>query len=524
MTNTTTLQRLRVVGAFVLLCATPRCFGGDNTWTNSTETSAWNFTDANWTAPTKWSDVNVDGAVFDAGGVGPLTLQESVIARSLAFEVDGYSLVAPYNKGIRLSDGGVGARDPGEIHVAAGTATIDATLVGVVPVKKTGTGRLVLSRNVANSGGILIEEGTLQITGQTFSPPSISGPIVNNATLEFTHPAGLVNAGNVAGTGDLVINGGTDSVLSADDSTYTGDTYIQSGTLEVRTLATPRVYNDAVLSLSTAGQISEKAYSGVISGSGEVRVTGFGTYLLTGNNTYTGVTSVQNAKLIIGDGATSGSVGGSIGMYGDGCAVEFRRADDVVFNGSIGGSGQFIKYGSGKLTVLGNLIVTGAGAIVDEGTLIVTDGWSPHPLVGGTFAANAGAVLRFERTIDSEGYGYFITGTGQFEKAGPATMSLLEPWSFAGQTVVEAGTLRFANKSQFYLHGDIVNDGNVVFAGASQYDGVMSGSGNVTIERFESITFRGSNSYTGVTTIPARTTLSLEGPNGAIVGDVAVDG
>ncbi|MCA9234582.1 MAG: hypothetical protein KDA44_03895, partial [Planctomycetales bacterium] len=50
------------------------------------------------------------------------------------------------------------------------------------------------------------------------------------------------------------------------------------------------------------------------------------------------------------------------------------------------------------------------------------------------------------------------------------------------------------------------------------------GSGNVTIERFESITFRGSNSYTGVTTIPARTTLSLEGPNGAIVGDVAVDG
>ena len=96
------------------------------------------------------------------------------------------------------------------------------------------------------------------------------------------------------GTGALALTkSGTGTLTLTGTNTYTGGTTISAGTLQL---------GNATATGSIVGNIIDNAYcssidrygfgfNGAISGTGSVVQTGPGTVTLSGNNTYTGVTT-----------------------------------------------------------------------------------------------------------------------------------------------------------------------------------------------------------------------------------------
>ena len=73
-----------------------------------------------------------------------------------------------------------------------------------------------------------------------------------------------------------------------------------------------------------------------IAGSGSLTKLGTGTLTLTGSNTYSGGTTISGGTLQIGDGGTSGSI---TGVVFDNANLAFDRSNDVIFAGTVSGSG-----------------------------------------------------------------------------------------------------------------------------------------------------------------------------------------
>lgn len=140
--------------------------------------------------------------------------------------------------------------------------------------------------------------------------------------------------------------------------------------------------NSGNLTVSNGGD-----FGGVIAGdTGTVDLTG-GTLTLTGENTFTGATTVASGSLQIGNGGTTGSYAGNIANEG---SVIFNRSDDIAYGGVVNGSGNLVKDGNGTLTLTGVNAYTG-GTEVNAGTLQIGDGGTNGIIIGDI--ANAGGVV-----------------------------------------------------------------------------------------------------------------------------------
>ena len=135
-------------------------------------------------------------------------------------------------------------------------------------------------------------------------------------------------------------------------------------------------------------------FSGVIEGGGTLGTislvkAGAGGLILTGNNLYTGGTTVSGGTLALGNGGTSGEILGPV-VLSNHSALVFDRANDVDFTASISGTGSLTKEGAGTLTLEGTNSYTD-GTSVLGGTLLITsaialpNGTSLTVGAGGTF-------------------------------------------------------------------------------------------------------------------------------------------
>ncbi|EAZ0340973.1 hypothetical protein BIV64_23450, partial [Salmonella enterica subsp. enterica serovar Meleagridis] len=88
---------------------------------------------------------------------------------------------------------------------------------------------------------------------------------------------------------------GDDALTLSGANSYTGGTLISGGTLiasNVEALGTGDVTNNATLELNTGGDFTNN-----ISGSGQVVKSGDETLTLSGSNTYTGGTTINDGTL-----------------------------------------------------------------------------------------------------------------------------------------------------------------------------------------------------------------------------------
>ena len=326
-------------------------------------------------------------------------------------------------------------------------------------------------------------------------------------------------------------------------------------------------------------------YGGIITGSVGYFKTGEGTLLLSGNNTYTGDTTISAGTLtvsgtladttdVINSGVYDVDATDTIQSLSGAGAVELASGiilttgdggDDTV-SGVVSGAGALTKAGSGTLTFSANNTYTGdttisAGTLKLTGTLAdttdvinsgtydvdVTD--TIQSLSGsGAVELASGITLTTGDSGDDTVSGV-ISGTGSLEKTGSGTLTFSGSNTYTGDTIISAGTLKL--KGTLAETTDVINSGTYDVdasdtiqslsgsgavelasgitlttgdSGDDTISGVISGAGALAKAGSGTLTLSGSNTYTGSTTLSAGTIAISSSANiGATPGTVDAD-
>jgi autotransporter-associated beta strand protein len=228
---------------------------------------------------------------------------------------------------------GLGVAGGGTINTAAGvTATIASALVGGAgsSLTKVGAGTLTLSGANSYSGGTLLNAGTL-----------------------------AVGSASAIGTGTLQMAGGATLRANVPALTLANALSLSSGTATIDTGS------------------HDLGLIGVISGTGTFSKTGAGLLTLSGANTYSGATWIQEGTLRMGgvdvlpnqtavqvsagaifdlSGMTQsvGSLSGTGNVLLGGTTLTAGGNDgSTTFSGTISGAGSLLKTGTDTLTLNG---------------------------------------------------------------------------------------------------------------------------------------------------------------------------
>jgi autotransporter-associated beta strand protein len=205
-----------------------------------------------------------------------------------------------------------------------------------------------------------------------------------------------------------------------------------------------------------------------------VSKVGTGTLTLAGSSLYTGGTTINGGALVVGDGASAGSLSGSVVNNG---ILAFNRSNAYTFAGLMSGSGALRQLGSGTLTLSQTNTYTGSttvgagvlayGAVRATGTgdLAVSGG----TLSLGSYSGTAGAVVLTSGAIT--GAGGTLTSTAGFSVSSGAVSAVLA--GSVGLTKSTAGTVTLSG-ANVYTGTSCVNAGTLMAKGAAAIAAVLA--------------------------------------------------
>ncbi len=463
---------------------------------------------------------NFAGAISGTGTVNKVVLASTLVLTG-ANTYTGATTI-PGNTTIRIGNGGTTGSIVSDVSNGGALAfnrsddsIYAGTISGTGTVTKLGDGKLSLTETNTYTGITTISGGTLSIGAGASG--SIVGDVVNNANLTFNRSSAAY-LGVISGTGTVTIVFGNQSL--GGPNTYTGATTVTNGRLTIGTGGTTGsivsdVVNDANMDFFRSNNIT---YAGVISGTGAVTKLGAGMLSLTGDNTYTGVTTISNGILDIGGLGTNGSI---VGNVVNNSVIRFSRVDVISYDGSISGSGSLDKQGgASNLTLTGANTYTG-GTTISTGDLNIGVTNNPGSIVGDVL--NNGA-LNFQNSGISTTFAGVISGVGLLTQKGiNSTLILTGANTHTGGTTVFFGTLQIGNGGTTgSFVGNVTNQSALAFnrSNAIAYGGVVSGVGSLSKLGAGTLTLTAANTYTGTTTVSAGT-LALTG-TASVAGSLAI--
>ena len=177
--------------------------------------------------------------------------------------------------------------------------------------------------------------------------------------------------------------------------------------------------------------------SGQVVGSGSLTKINGQRLTLSGNNTYTGTTTISAGILEIGAAGRLGGGSYSNTITNNGTLI-YSGTNAQTLSGVISGTGNLTQNGSGTLTLSGNNTYSGATTI-SAGTLEIG---AAGRLGGGSYAQNISNNATFIYSgTNAQTLSGVISGTGALTKNGTGTLTLSGNNRFNGTTTVSAGTL-----------------------------------------------------------------------------------
>lgn len=332
------------------------------------------------------------------------------------------------------------------------SVTFANVISGTGSAKQAGTGTTILTGANTYTGGTTIAAGTLQI-GNGGTAGSITGDITDNAVLAFNRSDVVTYGGVVSGSGSLTQQGSGTLVLTG-DNTYTGGTAVNAGNLQLGNGGTTGsvsgdIADNAALTFNHSGSTT---YGGVVSGSGSLTQQGSGALVLTGNNTYTGGTTINAGTLQLGNGGTTGGV---LGDIIDNTALVFDRSNTTTYGGVVSGAGTLTQQGSGTTTLTGASTYTG-GTTINAGTLQLTGAGAIGS--GQVNLAGAGTLLINNPASGNFTFTNALTGSGILQailgnSTNTFTLGNTVGSAFTGTIAIGGGTFMLDSNAQSAMPG-----------------------------------------------------------------------
>ena len=366
-----------------------------------------------------------------------------------------------------------------------------------------------------NAGNLFLEANATGTAGNTVLGSGASDILIGNTS--GAYDAGLETNSAVTVSRNLRAQSGNTGVItiggnSASTSTFSGSLFLgtNSGTGKGVTLS------------SAAGGTT--IFSGVIqdptsvSGAGLLRISGPGTVVLSGANTYAGGTSIDGGTLSISLSTNLGANAGGVTINAGTLEItsgfstnrvftlanaastfQIDPAQTLTITSVIAGGGALTKNGTGTLTLSGANTYSG-GSTLNSGTTIISSVNSLGATgvaatinaatleVAATFTStrnftlgSATSTLQVDPTFTFTANAIF-SGTGTLNKTGTGTLVLGGVNTYTGATNVNAGTLRNG------IANVILDTSAVTVASGATYDlnsfsetiGSLAGGGTVT--------------------------------------------
>ncbi|WP_237442328.1 autotransporter-associated beta strand repeat-containing protein [Saccharibacter sp. EH60] len=396
--------------------------------------------------------------------------------------------------------------------------TLGAAISGTGALNQNGSGTTTLTGNSSYSGPTAINKGTLQLGNGGTSGSIASQAIADNGTLALNRSDDVTLGATISGTGALNQNGSGTTTLTG-DSTYSGPTAINAGTLQLGnggtsgSIASQAITDNGTLALNRSDDVTLGA---AISGTGALNQNGLGTTTLTGNNSYSGPTAINAGTLQLGNGGTSGSIASQ--AITDNGTLTVNRSDDVTLGAVVAGSGALNQNGAGTTTLTGNSTYSGPTAI-NKGTLQLGNGGTSGSIASQAITDNG--TLALNRSDDVT-LGAVVSGSGALNQNGAGTTTLTGNNTYSGRTVINKGTLQLGNggTSGSIASQAIADNGTLALNRSDDVTlgATISGTGGLDQNGSGTTTLTGNNTYSGRTVINKGT---LQLGNGGTSGSIA---
>ena len=361
---------------------------------------------------------------------------------------------------------------------------------------------------------------------------------------------------------------GDDILFQGMQFTVSGYTLTGAGAFVLQPTGTAIITTDSGVAATIAAPIA---------GTGGLNKAGLGLLSLTGDNTYSGGTTVSGGALRVASDTNLGNASGGLVLDGGELVAgngfsSFRpvllTAHDGTLAATAGGVTDFQGSitGSGSLTVgdvvnTGTVDLSGTNAYLGSTTAVTgttlralsTGALSPASAftVAGTLDLNGfsnqigslagsgkvtnggldGAVLTAGGSSSTTFSGVLQDGTSSlgFTKIGTGTLTLTGANTYHGDTTTSGGTLQIGDGGTTgSIVGNVINNASLVFNRSDDVtlSGIVSGTGSLTQIGPGTLTLTGTNAYEGGTTVSGGAALNVAGDTnlGSPGGEINLNG
>ncbi|MCL9590845.1 fibronectin-binding autotransporter adhesin ShdA [Salmonella enterica subsp. enterica serovar Enteritidis] len=423
-------------------------------------------------------------------------------------EIDGGILAA--KDAAALGTGDVTIAESATLELSQGT--LDNNVTGEGQIVKSGSDELIVTGANDYSGGTTISGGTLTAD---HADSLGTGTIANNGVLQVGEGE-LKNT--LSGTGSLVKIGTGELTLNGDND-YSGGTTISDGTLiadHADSLGSGDIDNSGVL------KVGEGELKNTLSGSGLLVKTGTGELTLSGDNSYSGATTITDGTLIaanvnaLGSGDIDNS--GTLMLDANG-AFELANitthtdATTALAAGSTLDAGQLTQENGSTLSIdLGAATddamitadsVTLGGTLNVTGIGSVTDSWTPEAYTYTLIGSDSAITTDFDDLtvagMNREDVD-FLTIDGKVDEADNTHYDLTASLSWYADrdnaTTDAHGTFTLSDPDGSFNVAATLTDVDDTLDPGSRWDGK-----SLTKEGAGTLILSGDNDYSGGTTI-----------------------